>query len=445
MIDRFGEILRKKTFWSMDRLSGGKIHKDYENIYNIFNNPEIADEYTNKRLKHLIEHAGSFVPFYMKFKNCLSIQEYPIITKDIIKNNYSDFISEKFNSVQMKKVKTSGSQGKPFIVYHDKRKACRKKADLIFFNKQIGNDVGDKHALIRTKNKSPLELLLQNEVLIIASKRDQKSIQQYYNILKKKNISFIIGHPSIMVALAESIKNGKHKDNTPKIRGFIAIAEPLYEYDRIVIEETFYCQVLGRYSSEEFGIIAHELPGDTRYHWNIASLYTEMLALDSDLPVKAGEPGRIVVTDLFSYGMPLIRYDTGDIGVQSKKPSSITGGPVFERIEGRVLDIIQDTDGNSIFPLSLYDQLTDFLVDFPKITDYQLIQNTRYNYTLRLKALSKEKMNIEPLRNKLVNILGPDAKVDIEITDNLEILASGKKPFIINRLNKSDHKSKNAV
>ena len=429
----------------MDRLSGGKIHKDYENINNIIHNPEIADHYSNKRLKSLIKYANSFVPFYMKFKNSLNIQDYPVITKDIIRENYADFISEKINPASMKKIKTSGSQGKPFKVYHDKRKVRRKKADLIFFNNLIGYEIGDKHVLIRTKSKSSLELFLQNEVLVLASKRDRKSIKHYYNILNKKNIRFIIGHPSIMVALAESVKKGNHKDSTPKIRGFIATAEPLYNRDRKLIEETFNCRVLARYSSEEFGVIAHELPGDTRYHLNIASLYIEILAIDSDVPVKVGEPGRIVVTDLFSYGMPLIRYDTGDVGIQSDKPSLLTGGPVFERIEGRKLDIIMDTDGNTIFPLSLYDQITDSLMHHPSITGFQFIQNTQNIYTLRLKNLNKEKMNIDPLRKILVKLLGPDAKVEIEVTDNLEILPSGKKPLIINRLTKSEHGVKNAV
>jgi len=421
----------------MDRFSGGKIHKDYENIHNIFYNPEIADQYTSRYLKNLIEYASTSVPFYMKFKNCLHIKDYPIITKDIIKENYSNFISEKFKSVHMKKVKTSGSQGKPFIVYHDKRKACRKKADLIFFNNQIGYDVGDKHALIRTKNKSPLELLLQNEVLILASKRDHKSIKQYYNILKKKNIRFIIGHPSVMVVLAESVKNENHKKSIPAVRGFIATAEPLYENDRKLIEETFNCQVLARYSSEEFGVIAHELPGDTRYHLNIASHYIEIIALDSDKAVKSGEPGRIVVTDLFSYGMPLVRYDTGDIGIMAASPSEITGGPVFERIEGRETDIIFDTAGNKIFPLSLVDSITDYLVNVTTVSGFQFIQKDRKHYILLLRIQNNKnesKQNFSSLKKILLDILGFDAHIEIEFTTELRVLKSGKQPFIINEL-----------
>ena len=41
--------------------------------------------------------------------------------------------------------------------------------------------------------------------------------------------------------------------------------------------------------------------------------FVEIMDMDADIHAKKGAYGRIVVTDLFNYSVPLIRYDTGDI------------------------------------------------------------------------------------------------------------------------------------
>lgn len=37
--------------------------------------------------------------------------------------------------------------------------------------------------------------------------------------------------------------------------------------------------------------------------------------MDSDEPAEPGELGRIVITDLFNYAFPILRYDNGDTAV----------------------------------------------------------------------------------------------------------------------------------
>ena len=72
---------------------------------------------------------------------------------------------------------------------------------------------------------------------------------------------------------------------------------------------------MSRYGTEEFGTIAVERPKDQKHVLNLSSVIVEILAIDKDVPVEPGQMGRIVVTDLFSHAMPLIRYETGDLAV----------------------------------------------------------------------------------------------------------------------------------
>ncbi len=71
-------------------------------------------------------------------------------------------------------------------------------------------------------------------------------------------------------------------------------------------------------------------------------------------PVPPGEPGEIVVTDLYSHEAPFIRYATGDIGVLSTRRCRCGRAlPLLERIEGRSNDSIVTPDGRIINSLAV--------------------------------------------------------------------------------------------
>ena len=70
--------------------------------------------------------------------------------------------------------------------------------------------------------------------------------------------------------------------------------------------------------------------------------------------MEEGELARIVVTDLFNYAMPLIRYDTGDLAVVEKHEKY---GKVITSIEGRRTDFIYNTSGDVLSPYSVINNM----------------------------------------------------------------------------------------
>ncbi|WP_142785805.1 acyl-CoA synthetase family protein [Changchengzhania lutea] len=135
--------------------------------------------------------------------------------------------------------------------------------------------------------------------------------------------------------------------------------------------------------------------------------------------------GRIVVTDLFGYGIPIIRYDTGDIGSIDYSVSP----PVFKRIEGRKSDMIFNTKGEVV---------SSMIIVRPHLSkgvvQSQLIQEGQKKYTIKLKVTNK--FNDESiLINEFKHFLGNDAVIHIEYIDDipsLASLASGKTRATIN-------------
>jgi phenylacetate-CoA ligase len=135
-----------------------------------------------------------------------------------------------------------------------------------------------------------------------------------------------------------------------------------------------------------------------------------------------------VVTDLFNYGMPIIRYDTGDIAVMEDTSSCNWGTKVFSKVLGRKVDFIYSTDDNVISP----HVITNTMWKYPGVQQFQFIQKKKLDYVLKLNA-STLPDNIE---NDIVkdfrSYLGDDARITFEYVDEIPVLNSGKRKKIVN-------------
>ena len=86
-----------------------------------------------------------------------------------------------------------------------------------------------------------------------------------------------------------------------------------------LLEKQFGCPVRAWYSNEENGIMGLQNEKDEGYRIDTETYYYEILKMDSDEPAEPGELGRIVITDLFNYAFPILRYDNGDTAVARKR------------------------------------------------------------------------------------------------------------------------------
>jgi len=187
------------------------------------------------------------------------------------------------------------------------------------------------------------------------------------------------------------------------------------------------CNILSRYSSEEIGIIAHQtLRAPDKFTINHASYEIEILNFENDKPVEPGEFGRIVVTDLFNYAMPIIRYDTGDIAQKSLNTEGVMG---FEQIEGRKMDLIYDTSGNIISSFVVY---TKFYKYYQLIKQYQFIQQDKTIYEIKLNLHDTTFKHEASLIEDVKTDFGKDAEIIITYVNEIPPLSSGKRRKVVN-------------
>ena len=81
-------------------------------------------------------------------------------------------------------------------------------------------------------------------------------------------------------------------------------------------------------------MIADQCPEHEHYHVQAETVLVEVVDA-SGRPCTPGEVGRVLVTPLFNYAMPLLRYELGDYAEVGPRCACRRGLPVLTRILGR--------------------------------------------------------------------------------------------------------------
>ena len=140
-----------------------------------------------------------------------------------------------------------------------------------------------------------------------------------------------------------------------------------------------------------------------------------------------GRSGRIVVTDLYNEAMPLIRYDTGDIGLLNEHLVNGKPTPMLEKIEGRKMDMVFDSNGHLVSSFTI----TNGMWKYTELTQYQFIQTSKTSYLFKLNIDTPFTRATE-LITDFKEIFGLDALIEIEYVDEIPLLNSGKRKKVMN-------------
>ena len=392
----------------------------------------ITEKLKLQKLNELLQHAVSSTTFYQQYKNNISLQSFPVINKNIIRENFEAFTSAAFSKEQQVPTVTSGSTGTPFKVLHHADKKKRNSADTMYFAQRAGYTIGDRLVYLKiwSANNKKTKLLgwMQNVMPVDVIAFNDNQVQALIKKMESDTSTFaFLGYSSALELVCRYLdKNTFHKIKT-KLSSAISMSETLNEYTKTTIEKYFGVPVYSRYSNLENGIIAQQVPGHyNRYLINTASYVVEIFKMDEDVLVNDGELGRIVVTDLYNYAMPLIRYDSGDTGILSPERDS-AGNSYLETVEGRKLDLLYATDGSLVSSYIVYKNMWQYT----EIIQYQLIQYGAKNYLFKINMEGTFKRE-EKLVQEFKNYLGQDADFTVEYVDEIPLLDSGKRKKIAN-------------
>ena len=152
---------------------------------------------------------------------------------------------------------------------------------------------------------------------------------------------------------------------------------------------------------------------------------------ENEQTVKPGKPGRVVITDLDSYAMPLIRYDIGDIGrLSNKKCSCGIKLPLMEVVEGRKEDFIKTKTGKLVHAAYLCYTLKD-----DNVHEFKMYQKALEKLHVQIvKSPTFNNDSEKMLESKLRTSLGNEVKISFEYLDRIPREPSGKLRYFVSEI-----------
>ncbi|MBR8127415.1 phenylacetate--CoA ligase family protein [Burkholderia ambifaria] len=194
--------------------------------------------------------------------------------------------------------------------------------------------------------------------------------------------------------------------------------------------QLFDVPVLDEYSSEEIGLMATECL-DGRHHVVEDGVYMEIADADHD------GVGRVIVTDLGNYLMPLIRYDHGDLARLSDKPCSC--GRSFrglDALHGRQDDALITTDDRYVPTASVMAACDALLTDERSgMREYRLIQCSAtqidLHYVMSPGGTVDTDAVVSALESRLSHLIGHRIELKAQCHEALPTLPSYKRRILL--------------
>jgi phenylacetate-CoA ligase len=156
----------------------------------------------------------------------------------------------------------------------------------------------------------------------------------------------------------------------PDLRAVLTYGEPVPADVRAACRETWGVPVQDMYCCEELGYIAMQCPLHEHYHVPSETVLVEILD-EQGHPCAPGQVGRVVLTPLHSFVMPLIRYAIGDYAAVGGPCPCGRALPVLQRILGRERNRVILPDGRRTWP-----DISALWAAIPDVEQIQLVQRS---------------------------------------------------------------------
>lgn len=422
------DILRDK-FWNEDAQNGSIIRRQYDEIKSILSTQDFA--WSEHQFDLIKQYAVSNVPFFKLFGGG---RTFPVIDKLSILENYEihkTTVEKRSEEKPFHISSTSGSTGIPFSVLQNYEKRNRVIAELKVYGELAEYPSHERmiyfRALTEKMHRSKEQEARENIFYVDCSDLGGDGMRRMLQSVLDKQPRTLLSYSSVIVEFAKYCRSQCIGD-LKFLKSIIVGGEGLADCDRIAVEGVFGCKVYRRYSDMELGILGQDDGAGGAYKLNWGSYYFECLKMDSDEPADDGEVGRIVVTDLFNYALPMIRYDTGDLGIMVYPEDGRL--PYFSEIYGRRRDCLYAVDKRLIAPAKIF----VLMWGVEGIKQWQFIQDDVGIYTLKLNSTVRN--GHEDIVNRFKGVLGESARIRVVYVDEIPVAASGKRRAVICNLKK---------
>ena len=443
-----------------DTVYGSSLHEQLRVLKNSeFNETEGIVFLQNKKLQSLVRHCYETVPYYhrvfenlglkpedIKTKN--DLQKLPVLTKQIIRDNYDDLFSTTVPSKFRRYTSTGGSTGTPLIFCTDKREWSLQRASTIRAWEHYGLRLGDKIFSLAgsslTKKGDGLSLKGLYDSVIIRNHKygcaevDDEHMAFILDEFKRIRPRALRGYGSSLIILARYMKKVGFRPKTVKV--VLTTGEVLLPNYRRELEVFFEAPVYDSYGAGDGGIVSHECQN---HHLHITEELCIIEITNKDGKILPNENvGFVTTTDLENYVFPFIRYQVGDMSFIRDEVCPCGRHTLqFGEVMGRAGKLVYNKHGEPISPTVLpmllypdkdYHKLENQIL-YNRIDKFQIRQDKHGDIMILLKM--KDKADEDPAKYNFVvtnfrnHFVG--SEVSLTFVDEIPVLPSGKEDYCV--------------
>lgn len=424
-------------------------HRGYADIFSIArtieNNLSRPLEYLraeqDKAIEAIVNHAWEHSPFYRKrFAACgfkpgdvktrADLARLPEVTKSDLADNADDVLC--LPREQLEHSQTGGTSGIGLTLYRDHHVlAFRRAIDLVtpryygWRNGQWQGWLWGASADIIAPRGLKARLMRQlgdRTYYVDAMHLTEENYRRFIDLTRLHRPTYLSAYPTIAFDLATRIQAGEIQPF--RVPVVCLTAEPVYDFQRRKISETFADHVYERYGSREIGTAALECPAHNGLHYFTESVCFEDVDRGPDMPGKS-----LVVTDLVNRVMPLIRYQTGDFGEIDRSPCSCgRTSPRIKNIQGRETDVVWCPDGHGVAGFMIVSLVGSQEIHAP----VQLEQDRLDHLTIRIEGQTGQwAAQLRRLTEIFKREISADMTFDVQWVDRIERAPSGKYRYVM--------------
>lgn len=397
-------------------------------------------------LKKLIQHAYDHCPYYretwdgmgLRPGNLQSLRDFsrwPVVERADILGNRMQMRAPAYANQLISK-STGGSSGEPLhFDYNFDSEARRMAATYRGYNwagappgaRQLyiwGVPLGHQPKWRRMKDQ--WYHAMYGRYILNSFGLSEATVGKFADRISNHKPDVIVAYTNPLYELARMLEESGRRVRPP--RSIVVGAEKLHPFQRILIERVFQAPVFETYGSREFMLMGAECDRHEGLHLTQEQLLLEVVNEDGS-PTPDGQEGELVITDLFNFGMPFVRYKNGDRAIAGLKQCSCGRGlPMLRSVLGRTLDVIRTPDGRRI-PGEFFPHM---LKDFKAIKRFQVVQIAADLVEIRVVCGSgwtdADKKRVEAATREA---LGPEVNLDVKRVEEIALTNRGKLRVVV--------------
>lgn len=436
MIWKHDQKLRRGLYWCLKRPDR---HPDTISRVNLYKKIRDLDpRLPVERLDRLLRFARDHVPYYRDLlAECDApldrFSRIPILEKEMVWDNLERLLADDLAARDWYFKSTGGSTGIPQQFVLDREfQLWERAASTYFFREFIGVDYINVPTVRFWKiNSDPpysewslpfkAKMWLKGKVTLNSMILTRRAMESYVHIINKLKPVVIRGYSAAMFRVAQFIKEKNLRVHSPR---FICNnADKLHPHVREILEDVFKAKVFDLYATKEVGPIGGTCGKDT-LHLFPFNVKVEVVDREG-APVPTGESGRIIVTNLHNLAMPLLRYDTGDLGALGGECSCDSPLPAIKELQGRTMSQFKTREGTMV-----HGSLMMGLLNRPWVREYYILQEDFDRFQIQfVRKKTPVEANVEEIHQKIRALFGKDCRIDWQEVDEIPLTGGGKLMF----------------